>query len=1175
MKFFDQSVVSPGTQTLITRVADGAEPLIAADLARLAARDKQLAMFVARDGQRLTALAQALAFFAPDVAIITFPAWDCLPYDRASPSPRVAAERMAALNRIEARGDGDAGPVLILTSANAIGQRVLPVGTIGERVFTATRGGLVDVDNLVRWLEDNGYLRTVTVREPGDYAVRGGIIDIYPPGRAEPRRLDFFGDEMESVRAFDVQTQRTTRELQTIDLVALSEVALSREAIKRFRRRYVEAFGVAADDDPLYRPISEGRRVPGMEHWLGMFYERLGLFSDYAPGAPIIFEPMAEAAMGERAAQIREYYDARVEMQKRRKKSSKALESGVPYHPAPIATLYADSSEVDKALQLHPRIMLSAFTPGPEGAQSARQTLDAGCRPGRSFAPERLAGENVFEAAIAHLRAAHEAGKRTLVACWSSGSRDRMTDVFNDHGLTGCVKVDSWIEAQQVASGKTALGICGLEQGFELADALIICEQDILGDRLVRPSRTGKRAQDVLHDFNTLEQDDLVVHADHGIGRFCGLRTIDVVGAPHDCLELLYRGGDRLYLPVENVELLSRFGSADALTQLDKLGSAGWQARKAQVKERIQAIAAELIKTAAARSLRPGTVLLPPEGLYDEFAARFAYAETPDQLRAIEAIFEDMASGRPMDRLVCGDVGFGKTEVALRAAFVTALAGKQVAVVAPTTLLSRQHMATFNERFHGLPVRLAQASRLVSAKDLKQAKQGIADGNVDIVIGTHALLSKSIRFADLGLLIIDEEQRFGVQHKERLKELKADVHVLTLSATPIPRTLQLAMHGVRDLSLMSTPPLDRLAVRTFIAPFDALGVREALLRERYRGGQSFYVCPRVSDLREIAAFLESSVPEVSYTLAHGQMPARRLDDVMTAYYDGRYDVLVSTTIIESGLDIPRANTLIVHRAHMFGLAQLYQLRGRVGRAKERAYALFTVPETLQLSGNAERRLKVLQSLEHLGAGFQLASHDLDIRGAGNLLGEEQSGHIREVGYELYQSMLEEAIAKIRTGEEKLDDKDWSPQITLGLAVLIPQDYVADLQLRMSLYRRLGTLASGRDIDGFAAELIDRFGDLPQETENLLKIVRIKALCRRARIDKLDAGPKGAVLSFRNDAPPNPDGLIEYVHKSRGLAKVRPDQRLVIKRDWEHLYERLRGAEVIVLELVRIAEESKV
>jgi transcription-repair coupling factor (superfamily II helicase) len=636
---------------------------------------------------------------------------------------------------------------------------------------------------------------------------------------------------------------------------------------------------------------------------------------------------------------------------------------------------------------------------------------------------------------------------------------------------------------------------------------------------------------------------------------------------------LTYGGGDKLFLPVENIEVLSRYGSEQAGAQLDRLGGAAWQARKARMSQRIRDMADELIKVAAARALRPATRLLPGAGMFDEFCAGFPYVETEDQARAIEDTLEDLASGHPMDRLICGDVGFGKTEVALRAAFVAVMAGKQVAVVVPTTLLARQHYRTFSERFFNQPVRVEQLSRLVSAKRANSAKAGLADGTVDIVIGTHALLAKSISFRDLGLLVVDEEQHFGVAHKERLKKLKSDVHILTLTATPIPRTLQMALAGVRELSLMTTPPVDRLAVRTFILPDDPVVIREAIVREHYRGGQTFYVCPRIEDLEGMAERIRDLVPEVKLVVAHGRMAARALETAMTAFYDGTYDVLLSTHIIESGLDLPSVNTIIIHRADMFGLSQLYQLRGRVGRAKVRAYAYLTLPTKGILSTAAQRRLEVMQTLDSLGAGFSLASHDLDIRGAGNLLGEEQSGHIREVGLELYQKMLEEAVSEARGLDDDIHD-DWTPQIGLGIPVLIPESYVADLGLRLALYRRLADLDNVLQIDAFAAEMIDRFGSLPGEVENLLQTVAIKKLCRLAGIDKVDAGPKGAVIGFHAERFSNPAGLVEFITAQVGTAKLRPDHKLVYRRDWDGPAERLTGVKHLMNALADIARAGE-
>jgi transcription-repair coupling factor (superfamily II helicase) len=1215
-------------------VPDGLEGRVLAELAFESAG--RPLVFVARDARRLRAAEQSLAFFAAGVATLAFPAWDCLPYDRVSPNADVSARRMNALHRLT-EGRAGEGPLVLFTTANAIVQRVPDRETVASRAWGAAAGNLVRMETLTGWLEANGFDRTPTVREVGEYAVRGGIVDLYAPGAEAPVRLDFFGDTLETIRTFDPATQRTTSQLPRLDLVPASEATLSTDAISRFRQRYREAFGAVTESDALYEAVSEGRRFPGMEHWLPFFHERLETLFEYLPDSAIVTDHLVEEAVAERLDQVADHYAARRE-------GAGALAAGVaPYHPVPPESLYLTTGEWQSRLAERGAIALSPFAhPAPLGtdnlplkgrskvASEAQQasgggslhggraplpefpspaarkfrpplegevkgagpadghaemhraqpegpaaSIDVGGRAGRTFAAERAAGDvNVFDALVAHIAGLRKAHKRVVLAAWSEGARDRLGQVLADHGLGQLEPVESWADAERLAQGATGLTVLPLEAGFEAADIAIIGDQDVLGDRLVRPARRRRRAAEALMEAASLSMGDLIVHVDHGIGRFAGLKTIEAAGAPHECLELNYAGGDRLFLPVENIDLLTRYGSEETQVELDRLGGVAWQHRKARLKKRIRDMADALIKTAAARMLRQAPEFRPPAGLYDEFAARFPFEETEDQEAAIEATLDDLASGRPMDRLVCGDVGFGKTEVALRAAFVAAMEGRQVAIVVPTTLLARQHTRTFAERFRGLPIVIAHASRLVGAAEMARVKKGLADGSVDIVIGTHALLGKGIAFRDLGLLIVDEEQHFGVRHKERLKELRANVHVLTLTATPIPRTLQLALTGVRDLSLIATPPVDRLAVRTFIAPFDPLSVREALLRERLRGGQAFYVVPRIADLPEVERFLREQVPEARLAVAHGQMPARELDQVMNAFYDGQYDVLLSTTIVESGLDIPTANTLIVHRADMFGLAQLYQLRGRIGRAKSRAYALFTVPAGAKLTATAERRLKVLQSLDTLGAGFQLASHDLDIRGAGNLLGEEQSGHIKEVGFELYQQMLEEAVASLRAGDEAVEEERWSPQITIGMAVMIPEAYVPDLQLRMSLYRRLAELDDAEAIDAFAAELVDRFGPLPDEVDHLLKIVFIKALCRRANVEKVEAGPKGAVVAFRGNAFANPAGLIRHIGEQGAMAKIRPDQRVVFIRDWKRPEDRLKGVAALLTRLVRLAEAGE-
>ena len=1164
------ALLKRGKPLVLAQVADGAEGLVLADLARAIASAKDapavsLAV-ICRDGQRMAALSRALNFFGSDIEIVEFPAWDCLPYDRVSPNAAVVAQRMTALSRL-VRVKGRDKPSVLLTTINAALQRVPARDFVSTHALSVAPGNVIGMQGIVDWLELNGFTRASTVREPGEYAVRGGILDLYPPGMDMPVRLDFFGDALETIRVFDAQTQRSEEQLRRLDLVPVAEFQLVTETIRRFRTGYIAEFGAATPDDLLYESVSEGRRYPGMEHWLPLFHDRLETLFDFLPGTAVALEHLAEDAAHERFSQITDYHDARRD----------ALKQGITpvYKPLPAKRLYLGEQEWKARLDGSVLARLTPFAVPEEGA------IEVGARAGHNFTTERAEpGANVFEAVSAHVLALQGAGKRVAIALWSDGARERMSHVLAEHRLRNLTPVSDWNAALTLPKTSVGLAVLGIESGFETDDAAIISEQDILGDRLVRPRRVARRAENFIAEATSLVPGDLVVHVDHGIGRFAGLQPIEAAGAPHDCLEIHYAEGAKLYLPVENVDLLSRYGSEEAPVDLDRLGGGNWQARKARMKSRIREIAGELIKIAAERQLREAPRLTVGPGAYDEFSAGFPYEETDDQLAAIDATNKDLGSGRPMDRLICGDVGFGKTEVALRAAFIAAIGAKQVAVIVPTTLLARQHFKTFSERFRGFPVNVAQASRLVPAAELAKVRAGLADGTIDIAIGTHALLGKNVKFKDLALLVVDEEQHFGVAHKEKLKTLRSEVHVLTLTATPIPRTLQLALTGVRDLSIIASPPIDRLAVRTFVSPFDPITVREALLREKYRGGQAFYVCPRIEDLAGGKDFLDKNVPEVRVAVAHGQMPATTLDDIMSAFYDGKYDVLLSTTIIESGLDIPTANTLIVHRADRFGLAQLYQLRGRVGRAKLRAYALLTLPVQKPITLQAERRLKVLQSLDTLGAGFQLASHDLDIRGAGNLLGEEQSGHIKEVGFELYQQMLEEAVMSLKAGITAPVADRWSPQITIGAALLIPEDYVADLSVRLALYRRLAEIEDEQDIDGFATELVDRFGKLPEEVEHLLQVVAIKALSRQANVEKVEAGPKGIVLSFRDNIFANPDGLIAFIREQGSGIRMRADpknskgQQLVFFDEWPRAEDRLKGAATVLRRLASIAEQAK-
>jgi transcription-repair coupling factor (superfamily II helicase) len=1143
----------------VAGLPEGADALVLSELARTTAgRD---ILHVARDGQRLERLQDGLRFFAPEREVLVFPAWDCLPYDRMSPHPDIVAERLETLVRLATPKKPGTPGRIVLASVGAALQKVPPRSLYAEAAVVLKKGQTVDAGWLTRFLNENGYGRSETVMEPGEFAVRGGLVDLFPPGTVEPLRLDLFGDVLEEIRSFDPMSQRSTGAREEVVLLPVSEVLLTKDSIARFRGGYRELFGNPSDD-ALYEAVSEGQRHVGMEHWLPLFHERLETLLDYCPEAVVTADHQIAEAFEARHELITDYYDARL------KTGGKGgMTGGAVYKPVPPERLYLKPSEWDRLLAGHSVAQFTSF----DSALDAGTAIDLGGRRHEGFARARMAPDvNLFDVVAEHVKAANAAGRRVLIAGYTEGSASRLQHLLQEHGATTPVPVSDYATVQALPSGALGIAVWPLEHGFVLDGLEVVGEEDILGDRLSRPAKKRRPSERFIAEASALSEGDLVVHREHGVGRYDGLVTLEIQHARHDCLRLTYDGGDKLFLPVENIDVLSRYGASEEGAALDRLGGVAWQSRKARLKQRIADMADRLINIAAERAIRRGETMNTPEGAYEEFCARFPYAETDDQLQAIADVIEDLASGKPMDRLICGDVGFGKTEVALRAAFIAVMSGKQVAVIGPTTLLARQHHRTFVERFQGLPVRIGRLSRLVGTKEAKATKEALKDGTLDVVCGTHALLAKSIEFKDLGLLIVDEEQHFGVGHKERLKELRADVHVLTLTATPIPRTLQLALTGVRDMSLIATPPVDRLAVRTFITPFDGVAIREALLREQYRGGRSFYVCPRIEDLAEIAAMLRELVPEIRMAMAHGKLPPTAIENTMQEFSDGKFDVLLSTNIVESGLDIRNANTMVIHRADMFGLAQLYQLRGRVGRGKTRAYAYLTVPPGKALNEAASKRLEVMQTLDMLGAGFQLASHDLDIRGAGNLLGEEQSGHIREVGIELYQQLLEEAVEAARGRAKEAQQADWSPQLNLGIPVLIPEEYIADLSVRMALYRRIGALADKAEIDAIAAEMVDRFGKLPVEVEFLLNTVALKLVCRAAGVNRIDAGEKALVMSFHDNKFAKPDRLIGWLQKNAPLVKLRPDHRVVVQRVWNDERQRLSGVTSIVSALSKLA-----
>lgn len=1122
-------------------------------------RSGRPALFIGRDNKRVAAMRSALRYFSPETRILEFPAWDCPPYSRISPNIEIVARRLGALSELlDLERDGG---FILLTTVNAAAQFVPARSWVESTRRTVAAGDGVSQESIINHLSGMGFVRAPVAVAQGEYAVRGSIVDVRSPSAPKPVRMDFFGDVLDGLRTYDPESQRTTGRLERVALAAVSEVVLDGDSISRFRGKYRAEFGNPKAGDMIYESVSKGTGFAGMEHWLPFFHDRLETVFDFAPHATVFEDDRVGELCEDRWRSVGELHLSRTEF------GGRGFDSGDIGRAAQPELLFLDPATFGAIIESRDA---RRFRPGklPTGLN----VTDAGGRLGRNFAIERKqASRSLLEAFAEHVQELRKS-MNVVVTCWSDGSRGRLQLILKDHGVADARLVES--AEQLLAGGRSgvALAVWDLEQGFIAPGMAAISEQDVFGDRLGRSRKRPAHSTAFLAEARSLSRGELVVHAEHGIGRFIGLETIFISEAPHDCIALEYVGGDKLYLPVENMDILSRYGSGDA--PLDRMGSSAWQERKARAKKKVLEIAGDLIRVAAERAVRSAPKLHSVDHSWESFLARFPYEETEDQDVAAAKVLEDLSSGSPMDRMICGDVGFGKTEIAMRAAFAAAMSGRQVALIAPTTLLVAQHFTTFTARFRSFPVTIGQLSRMVTGKADAETRSGIADGTIDIVIGTHALLSKSIEFKNLGLLIVDEEHSFGVRQKERLKELRTNVHVLTLTATPIPRSLQLALSGVKDLSIIATPPPDRHSIRTFVAEFDPVTIREALLREHFRRGQSFLVVPRIADLPQMEEFLSEHVPEVNFISAHGQLSAGALNSRTSAFFNGERDVLLSTTIVASGLDLPTANTIVIHRADRFGLAQLHQIRGRVGRSGLRAYAFLTYVRGTKLTDSAVRRLKVIESLDALGAGFSLAAHDLDIRGAGNLLGADQSGHVREVGVELYQSMLEDAVSRLKSGvgmESEESEEEWTPQLNLGLAVSIPEHYVPDIEVRMGLYRRMAALKKREELEGVAAELEDRFGPPPEEVSVLVKLLAVKALCRTANIARVDGGPKGATVEFRDDSFPNPKGLVKYVLAQDGRARIR-GTKLVLRRNWRNAEAKLAGAAIIARDLSKLAAQ---
>ncbi|MBN8827155.1 MAG: transcription-repair coupling factor [Sphingobacteriia bacterium] len=1090
---------------------------------------KEKLLVITENEQEADLLLDQLHALLPEKKIFLFPAWDTTPYDRSSPHVCILAQRIEVLANIN---ESD----IIVTYPEAIIQKTLSSNVLKEFTKHIKINDNLERDNFTKFLITIGYNRASIASEIGDFAVRGSIIDIIV-SETQGIRIDFFGNQIDSIKIFDPLSQITNETIDNLYLKPINEVILEENYLNNFRSNYRKLSNGLTKSDPLYEAVSNGQKFPGMEHFLPLFYNNeLANLTDYCKNFTIIKFQEDNKVYESFHKNIDENYELRLRFLKK---------DETPFYPIKKNLLWQDIDEFENQLNRFNQIILSSFETSKSDLKSFQLINYSDFKVPTNY--------NSFEY-IKHYR--KQQNIKIIVACESEGSLEKMHDLLLTHELHS-FKLNSFIETTKLSSKNIGLLKLSLETGFKYDSILIISEQDLLGFKIKRKKKTisSVKAENFIKEAGNLIEGELVVHKDYGIGRFMNLETLSIQSVDHDCLKILYAGNDKFYLPVENIDILSRYGPDDGV-ELDKLGHTAWQARTAKLKNRIKLQAEAILKIAAERALKTAPHLVPPAGLYDEFCARFPYVETDDQLRAIEEIINDLNSGMPMDRLVCGDVGFGKTEVAMRAAFVSVFgagdangARQQVAVIVPTTLLARQHFHNFQTRFHDMPVRIKMLSRLVSAKEAAQVKKEIENGSVDIIIGTHSLLGSGIKFQNLGLLIIDEEQHFGVKQKEKLKELKANIHVLTLTATPIPRTLHMALSGLRELSIIATPPVDRLTVKTFITPYDAVTIREAIINEKSRGGRTFYVCPRISDLNEVHEKLKELVPEAKIAVAHGQMPATQLEDIMNGFYDGKFDVLLSTTIVESGLDVQSANTMIIHRADMFGLSQLYQLRGRVGRGKIRAFAYLTIPKNHMITPTAKKRLEVMQKLDSLGAGFNVASHDMDIRGMGNLLGDEQSGHIREVGVELYQEMLKEAILELKDTKEVVSEK-YSPQINIGLSVLIPDNYIEDINLRLGLYRRIASIENEQELNSFYAEMVDRFGPMPDSVKHLFLIIELKQLCLKACIDKIDTGPKGVVFSFYKNTPKNADKLMQFLAKDPNNSKLRPDGKMVLMREFK-------------------------
>ncbi|AGG88430.1 transcription-repair coupling factor [Rhodanobacter denitrificans] len=1115
-------------------------------LAEAARAHGGLLVVVARDTQRAQALEAELKIFAGGLPVLHFPDWETLPYDVFSPHPEIVSQRVATLYRLPGVKRG----VLVVPVATLM-QRIAPHSHITGSGLVLAKGQKLDLAGEQRRLEASGYRHVPQVAEPGDFAVRGALLDIFPMGTAEPYRIELFDDEVESIRSFDPETQRSQQPVDRVELLPAREFPLTEEAAKEFRGNLRERFPIDVRRCPLYQDMKEGVTPGGIEYYLPLFFAQTATLFDYlADDALFVLGEGAGEAADQFWAQTAERYDQRAH----------DIERPV----LPPAELYLPPEQLRE--RLNKRLRVEVVEPGHEHA------VDTGTQPAPEL-PLNRKGEEPGTS-LRHFLASYPG--RVLIAADSAGRREALVETLAGAGMKPD-NVDGWTSFLAEDAQRFAITIASLEQGFALTKPAItvLTERELYGER-VRSERERKRrrgtARDpeaIIRDLTELTPGAPIVHVDHGVGRYQGLVSMDVGGMDGEFLTIEYARGDKLYVPVAQLGLVSRYsGTAPELAPLHSLGGDAWERARKKAAEKVRDVAAELLAIYAQRQARGGESLPIDRQLVEEFGSSFPFEETPDQESAIEAVLDDLAAPRAMDRVICGDVGFGKTEVALRAAFATATAGKQVAVLVPTTLLAQQHYRNFADRFADWPVRVDVLSRFKSAKEVNEALKRLADGQIDVIVGTHKLLQPDVKFKNLGLVIVDEEQRFGVRQKEQLKKLRAEVDLLTMTATPIPRTLNMAMAGLRDLSLIATPPAHRTAVRTFISAWDPATIREALQRELSRGGQVYFLHNEVQSIERTVRELEELVPDARIRIAHGQMPERELEGVMADFHRQRFNVLVCTTIIETGIDIPTANTIIIDRADRFGLAQLHQLRGRVGRSHHRAYAYLVVPDRRSITADAQKRLEALASLEELGAGFTLATHDLEIRGAGELLGDEQSGQIQEIGFGLYTELLDRAVRALKSG--KMPDFDLSSEheteVELHLPALIPDDYLPDVHHRLTLYKRIASARSEDELRDLQVEMIDRFGLLPEPTRQLFAVASLKLMATPLGIRKLDFGANGGRIVFREKPEVNPMTIIQLIQRQPRVYKLDGQDKLKVILELPGASERIRSAQELLVTL---------